>query len=167
MAKQVQTANIGELRIEMDDYVGVTRYIGTRVQLEAEEIIPVEYTWPDGYQSFKWTAGGIDFVVYRRRPDGAKGSRRAFFDCDNWCLRMSHTNESYMARRIRLMERELKQLKHFETTRGLLEQRRHHSNFCRAQVDKHFQAFKALTPCLISPPDQRSSRLQEKKVSHD
>ncbi|MBU9424477.1 hypothetical protein [Burkholderia gladioli] len=163
----LRNEGVGELRIEMDERYGSVRYTGTRMQLEAEGIIPADYQWPDGYQRFEWAAGGFGFCVGRERPAGAKGPRRAFFDCDNWYLSMWRENECYSDRKIRLLEREIKRLRYFESAAGSRERDAQWRKFYRAQDDKAFQAFKALMPCLAPPPDRRRRRTFGEEVSHD
>ncbi len=164
---ELKSEDFGELRIEIDDRYGVVRYTGTRMQLEAEGIIPADYQWPDGYQRFEWTAGEFRFAVGRERPTGAKGSRRAFFDCDNWYLSMWRENECYVDRKVWLLEREIKRVKYVESAAGRREQDARSCKFYRAQGDKAFQAFKALMPCLAPPPDRPRRRPFGKEVSHD
>ncbi|WP_186068626.1 hypothetical protein [Burkholderia gladioli] len=164
------TDDIGELRIEIDQRMAMATYIGTRMQLTAECLVPDSFKWPDGYQRYYWEADGLRFMLYRDRPAGAKGSRRMFFDCDNWKLRIEPGGDIYGFlgdHEIRLREREIAELKHRSSAAGVLESNKLWDAFCRAGDDRAFQRFKALLPCLAPPPGKRRGRPPRKEVSHD
>lgn len=169
--QEIHPEDIGELRIELDPSAGWAFFIGTRMQLEAEGVIPSDFDWPDGFRQYNWEADGLHFTLFRQRPPGAKGARRMFFDCDNWKLRMHrggiHGYEPYNQREIRLRERELRAMRHRASPEGARELEARWSAVCRARADRDFSAFKALIPCLMPEPGKRRGRPPRKEVPHE
>ncbi|WP_186055238.1 hypothetical protein [Burkholderia gladioli] len=164
------TDDIGELRIELDPRFGLATYIGTRMQLAAEGLIPAGFEWPDGFRRYDWEADGLDFSLVRTAPAGIKGRPRSFFDCDNWRLVMMRSGDRYdflHRREVESLERELAAIKHRETPIGKRENSALWGAIYRARDDKAYQAFKALLPCLTPPPGKRRGRPPRKEVSHD
>ncbi|WLE58360.1 hypothetical protein GIY62_14620 [Burkholderia plantarii] len=166
---EIHTDSIGELRIVIEPRWGIANYIGTRMQLEVEGIVPSSFEWPDGFRRYDWEADGLNFTLVRERPAGAKGARRMFFDCDNWRLSMQQQGsygDVHQQRQIRLRERELGAIKHRATPAGEREWRAMLRAVDRAHDDKAFQAFKALMPCLTPPPGKRRGRPPRGEVNH-
>lgn len=153
-----QSNPVGDLTIVIRPYdQHYCKYIGTRMQLEAEGIIPSGTKWPDGFREIGWRANDLYFSLRRRRPDGVKGPRRSFFDCDNWCLRIEPENHAE-SRRDYLIAAKAKEL-HSLIRMGSDECRtalyRSHSAFVAARNDRGFQAFMALIPALASSSGNR------------
>jgi hypothetical protein len=158
-AASARPLDFGGLTIIMDPAHGWAHYIGTRMQLEAEGIIPGEPCWPDGFTRADKEANGIHFTLKRERPEGAKGPLRDFIDCDNWCLTMRRVDaEPWDARQIRLKAKELQDMVYRQTRAWSDECDRRHKLYYTAQEDEKFQAFKALIPGLIPPPKPRGRR---------
>ncbi|MDN7906229.1 hypothetical protein QZM18_19215 [Burkholderia diffusa] len=125
-------------------------YIGTRLQLEAEGIIPSGTKWPDGFREIRWRANDLYFSLRRERPEGVKGPRRSFFDCDNWRLRIEPENRSESERAYLIAEKakELHDLIRIGSNEWRTELYKSHGTFVAAKNDRGFQAFKALIPAL-------------------
>ncbi|HEX7644829.1 MAG TPA: hypothetical protein VF450_14805 [Noviherbaspirillum sp.] len=146
----------GELTIVMWPRSHFTQYIGTRMQLESEGLIPKDTRWPDGYADIQWQAGGLDFDLRRQRPGGAKGTRRAFIDCDNWCLRIMPSGpEDAIDILVDRKAQELRELRYRQTPKGRAESNKAWGRYRAAQDDEAFQAFKLRVPALVSPPPKR------------
>lgn len=145
--------DIGELSIDLT----YCRYVGTRMQLEAEGVIPADTKWPDGFSTVSWEANGLRFLLKRERPEGAKGPRRAFLDCDNWWLRMSVPGRSVADENIKRMADELARYIHNQSPAGQAEVIRQARLYFAARDDKEFQAFKALIPGLTPKRSGRPS----------
>jgi hypothetical protein len=153
-----RSPDLGEMTIIMDPAYGWATYIGTREQLEAEYVIPPGSKWPDGFTRADWVANGIHFTIERRRPDGVKGPRRDFINCDNWHLRMSKVDDYYPDRQIMLQAKELRRMIYLESSEGRAAFMRMIDLSLAADKDENFQAFKALIPGLIPPPRKPRGR---------
>ncbi|WDD94662.1 hypothetical protein Bsp3421_004796 [Burkholderia sp. FERM BP-3421] len=151
--------DIGELTIilrPMD--MSMSQYIGTRMQLEAEGVIPAGTKWPDGYRDLIWVADGLRFHLRRERPEGAKGSRRDFIDCDNWVLRMQRPGSNWPDDCLKLQAEKLRQMLYAQSDEGRAAWNRRYKLYFAAGDDEKFQAFKALIPSLIPPPRKPRGR---------
>lgn len=148
-----QAIFLGELTIKLDSKWSTAEYIGTRTQLEAEGVIPPQTKWPDGFNSVFWTVAGVRFWLRRERPEGARGPRKAFLDCDNWCLRMDPENIDCANQAIKLKAKELAELTYRQSAKGRAEWDRSWKLFWKAQEDDKFQAFKNLLG--LNPPPRR------------
>lgn len=136
-----------------------SEFVGSRAMLEAEGIIPDGTKWPEGYDDKRWQAGKFNYWLRRQRPEGAKGPRRAFADCDWWCLRWELTNApSYGQRAILLKERALKNEIYRQSPKGRDELNKLVKALGKAGEDEKFQEFKALVPGLIPPKRGRRQR---------
>ncbi|MGF6974919.1 hypothetical protein QFZ94_003369 [Paraburkholderia sp. JPY465] len=149
--------DIGELTIIMQaGSLPHCNYIGTRMQLEAEGILPADTRWPDGFAyGNKWEANGLCFSLCRQRPEGAKGPRRAFLDCDNWCLRIEPADGWSHDYVLEAKAKEMKALLYRRTPEWSKEQSERCKRYYAAEKDEKFQAFKALIPGLIPAPGKR------------
>lgn len=156
--RELAAVDLGELTIRLYPKFGFVEYIGTRRQLEAEGFIPDGTKWPDGYTDIRWEFGQFEFWMRRARPEGAKGPRRAFFDVDNWYVRVDPKNKSYSDIAIRNKTRELARLLHYNSPQGIAESNRQWELIEAATNDERFQRFKTLLPGLIEPPRQRRGR---------
>lgn len=161
--------DLGELTIIIrPSNLALCWYIGTRMQLEAEGVIPPGTKWPDGFNDVKWEAGGVRFWLHRQRPEGAKGPRRAFLDCDNWMLRMDPARSS-LDEHITNKAKELALAVYRASPEGRAAWCKSWEMYRDAQGDEKFQSFKALVPGLIPPPRKpRSSKrsVQSQEVRH-
>ncbi|VWD17337.1 hypothetical protein [Burkholderia contaminans] len=144
-----------ELTIVIEPHFGWASYIGTRMQLEAEGLIPEGTQWPGGFRWLHWKSNGLRFCLRRKRPEGAKGSRREFFNCDNWCLRTEREDCSNGEIQIRLKFNELRKMLYRESDEGRRDSAEQLKAFFQTSKDKEFQAFKTLIPGLV--PSQRRS----------
>ncbi|QTO19596.1 hypothetical protein [Burkholderia seminalis] len=167
-----QSNLVDELTIVIEPHFGWASYIGTRMQLEAEGLIPEGTQWPDGFRWLYWQSNGLRFCLRRKRPEGAKGSRRAFFDCDNWCLRTQLEHYSYGEIQIRLKANELRKMLYRESDEGRRDSAEQLKAFWQTLKDKEFQEFKALIPGFISSQNQSGARrpvddFQSPEVRHD
>lgn len=147
--------DIGELKIIISLGLSFCMYVGTRAHLDAEGVIPVGTKWPDGFSWVSWEANGLRFRLVRERPEGAKGPRRVFLDCDNWCLRMDVQGRSVADAVIKHKADNLAQYIHGQTPAGQAEFFRQCELYYAACNDEKFQAFKALIPGLIPPSRKR------------
>lgn len=150
--------DLGELTIEMNPEWRRVHYIGTRMQLEAEGIIPGKPCWPDGFTRADGEANGIHFTLRRVRPEGVKGPRRAFLDCDNWKLTMYPADREFDDRALEFKAKELRDMAYARTPQGRAENDAKWKRYYAACDDKQFQAFKALIPGLIPPPRKPRGR---------
>ncbi len=139
--------DIGELTIVFD-HLGWASYFGTRMQIEAEGIRPPNDRWPDGFGRRCWSDNGNYFHLTRSRPEGAKGARREFIDCDHWELRISREDRDLADYEIFRRERELRAIKFHRTPAGQAEFQRGWDALIRAHNDSAFQSFKAGIPAL-------------------
>lgn len=128
----------------LSDYA-VSEYRGTRAMLEAEGVIPEGTKWPEGYDDLRWRAGGFDYWLRRRRPEGAKGPRKAFADFDWFSLRWSLTNMRPTPADLEFA-RKAKELQNFvyrHSAQGCVEWNARFERYQTARQDTEFQAFKA------------------------
>lgn len=149
-----------ELVVVLNPYDhGFSEFIGSRVMLEAEGIIPEGFKWPEGYDDVHWQAGGFDYQLRRQRPEGAKGSRRDFANIDWWCLRWELTNApSYAKRDIMRKARALKDAIYSQSAEGQAEWKKNWDRYWETTRDEKFQAFKGLIPGLVSRTRGRRPR---------
>ncbi|MGZ7175992.1 hypothetical protein ACXKTX_20445 [Burkholderia gladioli] len=158
---EIQAEDIGELKIELHSDWSTAAYIGTRLQLQAEGLVPEEFTWPDGFVCHSWVNGGIIFSLIRQRPAGAKGPRRLYFGCDHWRLAMEPSGalgDLHAQRQIQMLEHKLAAMKHSNTEAGRRDWRELYSRIDQIRRDAAFQAFKALIPALTPQPKNRGGR---------
>jgi hypothetical protein len=154
------TNDLGELTIFLRPHDHpYCYYVGTRMQLEAEGVIPPDTEWPEGFNDLRWESNGVRFRLNRMRPEGSKGPRRNFADCDNWCLHMERRDLDWVQDSLEKKSRELRELIYRQTP----EWSKAWDETCRrldaARGDEKFQALKALIPGLIPPPRKpRTSR---------
>ncbi|MCA8080864.1 hypothetical protein [Burkholderia cepacia] len=164
--------DLGELTIEMRPYDMATAvYKGTRMQLEAEGIIPAGTKWPEGFANLYWEAGGIRFWLRRNRPEGAKGPRRAFLNSDYWSLQTNVPGLSWQDETIQRKTKELAALIRAQTLEGQKERLGQLNRYKFACNDAKFQAFKALLPALVpaqrNPRDRTSKNLTVERIAKD
>ncbi|WP_123863476.1 hypothetical protein [Burkholderia plantarii] len=156
----VQPLALDELTIHMRPYdMSCCDYVGTRAQLEAEGLIPMGTVWPDGFRAGpRWEANGLQFKLNRRRPEGVKGPRREFIDCDNWCLRIEVLGSNAFTDAVARKTRELHELLNCSKPESAEVRKARHVRcelYGAAVRDEQFQAFKRLVPCLVPPPRKR------------
>lgn len=169
MAPEICSPDLGELTIIIrPSDLALCWYVGTRMQLEAEGVIPAGTEWPDGFCDVRWEANGLRFWLHRQRPKGVKGPRRAFLDCDNWCLRMNKPGSNVD----NPIERKAKDLAleiYRQSPEGRVAWSKRWKLYWAAHEDEKFQAFKALIPGLIAPSRKRrvpKSTAQSQEVRH-
>lgn len=149
VAKRNAGLELGELTIVLRPAgMHLCEYIGTRRQLQAEGVIPSDLQWPEGFSYAHWESDGIAFSLIRKRPEGAKGPRKMFSDCDCWRLRMEAMGRDYVADEIRKKEEELQKLRFQHSAAGLRAFRKNLHDLLSAHNDCAFQAFKDLVPAL-------------------
>jgi hypothetical protein len=139
-----------DLVIQMSPEYGSCSYTGTRAALEAEGIIPAGTEWPIGFIDLEWDAGQFRFLLRRFRPDGAKGPRKIFAECDWWNLYWKKIDGiSWEDRAIARKTKELKATVYWYSEHGQRERYAQSERFYAARRDQRFQAFKALIPGLV------------------
>jgi len=119
--------------------------------------VPVGTAWPDAFSSVCWKAGGLEFQLKRERPEGVKGRRRDFLDCDNWCLRAASCDPSWSEDVVELQKQKLAKMLYERTPEGRAEWTRKFEAYWAAKCDEKFQSFKALVPGLV-PTSRRGRR---------
>ncbi|MBB2999679.1 hypothetical protein FHX57_002010 [Paraburkholderia tropica] len=141
--------DVGELTVRFDDTWGYVTYFGTRMQIEAEGIRPPGDKWPEGFGRCSWTSGGNYFALRRSRPEGAKGPRRQFIDCDFWDLRIEPEGDvDYADVIIRRKEKELRAIKMHRSAAGREASNKRAVQFFAARRDSAFQQFMASIPAI-------------------
>ncbi|WP_156443222.1 hypothetical protein [Burkholderia sp. RF4-BP95] len=151
----------GELSIVMDRTLAYACYVGTRAHLEAEGVIPAGTEWRRGYRSIFWDENGISFALQRARPKGAKGPRREFEDCDNWCLRMHAVGRDHRDSYIRTKARELREALFAQTPEG----KKLRNLYFVALEDKGFQEFRDKVTALAELEKPKSRRRRAEQAS--
>lgn len=137
-----------------------TEFQGTRAQLEAEGLIPHGIRWPDqGFDEIAWQAGDVRYRLRRRRPDGAKGQRKAFGSIDWWSVRSERNDPRPWGDRI-LADKAAELLKtaYQVSAEGQAARSRLFNAHWAAKRDAGFQAFLARTPGLVKPARRRASK---------
>lgn len=151
--------DVGELTILIRPYGNAyCEYIGTRMQIEAEGVIPAGTEWPDGFDRIFWEANGVLFWLRRERPEGAKGPRRDFLFCDHWCLRMQEDNWNGYSEAAKQKTKELKDLLYSKTPECRAADAEHYRRYYAARDDARFQEFKALFPAIELAKGKRRGR---------
>ncbi|WP_152601860.1 hypothetical protein [Burkholderia paludis] len=148
-------ADIGELTILLDRKFGSAAYIGNRAQLESEGVVPATTEWPEKFDTAGWVAGGIQYWLRRARPEGAKGPRKDFLNCDNWRLSMYRFNRDRFDHEIMRKAEELQKVLDRDSRAGRAASAKLWAATCAAMDDPKFQAFKALVPGLVPEPRTR------------
>jgi len=147
----------------------MAEFIGSSSMLEAEGVIPQNTKWPEGYLEIYWQDERFDYKHRRQRPDGAKGPRRQFVDCDWWSLRWELTNRpSHEERAIALKTKALKDEIYRQSAKGQIEHNKNWAHYFQAARDEKFQAFKALVPGMVKPKRGRKPKdAQEANASNN
>jgi hypothetical protein len=153
------TSTSQELVIYLDHEIGILRYYGTRAMLEDEGVIPANFKWPTGYDALYWESGKFKYWLSRKRPEGAKGPRKDFVDCDYWSLGWvpiggPDTTQRRIANKAKDLADEIYQW----TPKGRAEWARNYNRHQEAIRDEKFQAFKTLIPGLVAPKRGRLSK---------
>lgn len=149
-----------ELRIGiwLDDSVA---FEGTAAQLTAEGLIHKDLVWPCAAENASWTANGLRYRLSRKRPVRHKGPMRSWLELDNWEVRITVISRENRWHMHRVFERKTEELRaeyrRTHTVAGRLEWATQLDRYRRAQMDKKFQAFKALVPGM-NPPKRGRSR---------
>jgi hypothetical protein len=129
---------------------GINKYLGTKAMLESEGIIPEDFKWPEGYNDVYWKDDQFKYWLCRRRPEGAKGSRKQFANVDWFHLRWELIDSNLSAREIACKAKELAALIHRHSPDGFAEIQSRLERYYKTRNDKQFQAFKAKIPCLAT-----------------
>lgn len=148
------------------DYKGwdITEYLGTRVMLEAEGIIPPGTEWLEGYFDLRQKDEKFRYWLRRRRPPEAKGSRKQFENVDWFCLRWELLNSpNAEERQIARKKKELDHTIYHHSTQGRKEWsvRVRYERLREAERDMQFQAFKAKIPGLVPIKRGRGTAAKE------
>lgn len=157
--------DIGEVTIVLDKKLGWASYIGTRMQIESEGFRPPNDRWPDGFASIYWETDVNDFWLRRERPEGVKGPRRSFLDCDHWDLRVSRKNFGFTDYVILRKTEELREIVFNNSPAGKARFNRQWEQFVRAHDDRAFQQFKAGIPALVEAQAKGRRRTRKEKRS--
>lgn len=151
--------NDQELIIYINHDIDILEYRGTRAMLEDEGLIPADFEWPNAYDDLLWDSGKFRYWLRRCRPDGAKGTRKAFVDCDWWNLRCDLIGGPDLhQKRIATMAQDLAAEIYRRSDKGRDEWNRMYNRSWGAKTDEKFQAFKALIPGLVPPKRGRASK---------
>lgn len=139
-----------------------SEFVGSRAMLESEGILPDRIKWPEGYDDLHWQEGQFDYVLRRQRPEGDKGPRRDFANCDWWRLRWKLTNapspeECNIMRKTKALNDEI----YLQSAQGRAEWNKNWNRYREAIKDEKFQAFKALIPGLVRPKRGRRPKIAE------
>lgn len=130
-------------------------YRGTRVQLEAEGVIPLGTEWPEGAKDCRWQSGRCRYWLRRTRPEGLKGPAKLWTSGDWWFLRCDFDDGLDAAASIILEKRqELAQALYRYSPEGCRAFEASYRRYYTAQEDKAFQAFKA----TLLPPRKKPGR---------
>lgn len=139
--------------------VSICKYVGTRAQLEAEEIIPRGTDWPERNQKTRWRNGEILFCLSRMRRKAIASDNECRIYIDQWCLRMErHNGPSGFDDAIARKKNELQAMIYAGSAKGMAERNKRFKQYIAAQDDTAFTAFKASIPCLTSSPRRKSAR---------
>lgn len=139
-----------------------TEFQGTRAQLEAEGLIPPDLRWPgEGFDCVEWQAGKVRYRLCRRRPDCAKGPRKAFAGIDWWSVRSELLdprpwNERILADKVAEFRKSVYAL----SAEGLAARSQLFNAYCEAKRDAGFQAFLSRVPGLVKPARRRASKTE-------
>lgn len=143
------------VRIEPD--ICIAEYRGTRTMLEAEVVFPEDFNWPAGYHDARWRDQKRYYWLSRRRPEGAKGPRKDFSDCDWWHLRIEPVGaKHFIQRRAEIMAKELAEYVHRNTPEGSRKLIEEYERHLAARKDSAFQAFKAACGIVEKKRGRRS-----------
>lgn len=144
---------VGELIIRLNFHdLGFSEFMGSRAMLEGEGVIPEGFEWPEGDGCQRWSADGLDYWIYRQRPEGAKGPKRDFLNVDWWCLRWELTNAPCPSERaIMIKTKALKDEIYRHSEEGRMASRKLFERYWKSTEDEKFQVFKALVPGLVKP----------------
>lgn len=148
-ASTAPSVDVGELTILIRPHDSAhCEYIGTRMQIEAEGVIPEGIKWPDGFINNFWQANGFRYWLRRQRPEGVKGPRRNFLFCDNWCLCISKEEPPGYSEAIARKEKELQTLRKHQTQEWITVSNEQFRRCCAARTDEKFQEFMSLFPAI-------------------
>ena len=123
------------------------RWEGTRAQLIAEGLIPVDLGWPTGRSDVEFRIGRFDYWLSRCRPPGMKGPLREWVNGDHWRLdrRLTATRgQGCYAERIYQAQQDLAREVFNQPPEGFEQARR----ALEAACDKAFQRFRMAVPGL-------------------
>ena len=152
---------VAEHDLTIDIYPrGYVMWVGTSEQLRDEGLIPQDFSWPHAFDWKVWTADGFEFMLWRSRPEGAKGPKRLWAAVDNWSLRRrleSQPLDGWAAARIYEKEQELSLVRWQQTREWSVFISKHFA----ARADKDFQAFLAKMPGACKT-NRRGRRLAQK-----
>lgn len=144
-----------ELIVKFSPYYAA--FFGSRAMIESEGVIPKDTDWPTGYDKLHWQSGLFDFTLRRQRPEGARGARRQFIDCDWWCLWWDLTNQpSFAEWEVQRKARELADTIYAHSAQGRAQSDVLWERYWQARRDKPFQSFKDAIPGLA--PTKRGHR---------
>lgn len=135
---------------------------GSRAQLEAEGLIPPGLQWPsEGFGRVEWQAENVCYRLCRRRPDGAKGPRKAFAKIDWWSLHSELCDPRSLEERI-LADKaaEFRKTAYALSAEGRSASTRLFIAHLEARRDEGFQAFLSRVPGLVKSARRRASKTE-------
>lgn len=137
--------------------LGIHEIVGTRAMLEAEGIIPAGMPWPEGFDERCIESGKFTYWLRRRRPDGAKGPRRDFLECDWWTVRWILTTDiPWHVRDLKQKKKALSDALYFQSPAFFAKIERQMKAAHAMKCDKAFQQFLTLIPALNPPARVKS-----------
>ena len=91
MSRTLVLSPESEIRIEMTPgYYSI--FVGSRVQLEAEGLVPEGLDWPVGSKVCRWEEGRFSYVI-RRYPSASGIKKSVWSTQDHWRLCMAIRNK--------------------------------------------------------------------------
>ncbi|WP_426396288.1 hypothetical protein ACN9M1_17200 [Ralstonia sp. R-29] len=133
-----------ELRIKVaPDSYSPTYFEGTRSQLEAEGLVPLDFEWPVRGRKSSWQADGFDFYLGRHRPAGMKGPMRLWLEGDNWLLSRRPMRHGFGQCSVMQANR-LDGESYRQSSASHIQPSAVRKAHCRAADDEAFQHFKTL-----------------------
>ena len=125
--------------------VGFAEFRGSRVDIEAERVVPQDLKWPTGAGVASWRSGGLSFALRRTPPKKLKGSKDLWLEADWWSLTWELTNgPSFGEREIAQKSAELAEAFVRYSPQGQAKFRALIDRCAVADLDTRFQAFKAI-----------------------
>lgn len=154
-----------EMLINAWGNLGVAEYQGSRAQLEAEGVIPIGLEWPHKTEDRRWQIGDVVFWLSRCRPPGLKGPMNLWTTGDWWRFRWNPIKTDFSAMRIKQKAKEIAQIIHHQSPRGIEEFNLMWSRLSAAHADRKYQVFKELMPCLQHKKSGRRPKQKDKADS--
>lgn len=142
-------ADLEEVLIVPLPLFGMTRYLGTRAQLEADGLLPVGTVWPVKDKSTQWSDGRFDWRLFRTRRQNQRGPKSVWVDGDWWCLAstLKGSSNGWVGRAV-VLQRQLDVALRNSTDAGQALARKELRRLWASQADQAYQAFRASIPAL-------------------